>query len=300
MGDDAACAAACDSRRGAGDLGRAVWGRIAGAAREPLARSAGGDAARRRGAGLAHPQRLRPDGRGGEAQRRPLRGLVAAHHGGQSRRLHRGRSPDLLSGLRDGQRARLLPDRERRGRRVEPRRRRLPGFHAHRRSGPLDRLRHARGRRAGRQPRHPRRRRRAAGVALARCGARAPHHRLRDEDRARPDAQLDAARLYRGANSRCGGPERRRGQGGNHRPHPLSALGRSLAQFWRGACVGRVRLRLLWRRDRLDPAEPQDRARLFEREPDGGNRRRAGYGSGLRQSRRGGGCGLLCGESRFR
>ena len=58
------------------------------------------------------------------------------------------------------------------------------------------------------------------------------------EDRARAAARLDAARLYGGAHSGCGGAERRRGQGGGHRPHPLSALRRGVARLGRGACAG--------------------------------------------------------------
>ena len=61
----------------------------------------------------------------------------------------------------------------------------------------LHRLRHAGGRRAGRQRANPRRRGGAAGFPVARCGARAPHRRLRHEDRARAPARLDAADLHR-------------------------------------------------------------------------------------------------------
>ena len=56
-------------------------------------------------------QRLRPDRWGGQAERRPLRGLMAPDDGRQSRRLHRRRSSDLLSRLCAGQRPRLLPHR---------------------------------------------------------------------------------------------------------------------------------------------------------------------------------------------
>ena len=73
-----------------------------------------------------------------------------------------------------------------------------------------------------------RRRRGAAGFALARRGARAHHRRLRHEDRARAAAWLDAAHLYRGADPGRGGAERRRRQGGRDRPDPLSALRRGL------------------------------------------------------------------------
>ena len=90
-GDGAVRAASCPCGRGSGDRRRAVGVRTAGAAHELPARSARGDAACRRGAGLDRRQRLRPGGRDGQAERRPLRRLVAPDDGRQSRRVHRRR-----------------------------------------------------------------------------------------------------------------------------------------------------------------------------------------------------------------
>ena len=129
---------------------------------------------------------------------------------------------------------------------------------------------------------------------LARCGARAPHHRLRDEDRARATQRLDAARLYRGADSGRCRLERRRGQGRRDRIDPLSAARRGFAGLGRGARLGRVRLRLLRRRDWPDSKGPQDDPRLFEHQPDGRDRRGVGDGPRRRRSKRCDGRGLLC------
>jgi N-methylhydantoinase A/oxoprolinase/acetone carboxylase beta subunit len=55
--------------------------------------------------------RPRLQDRAGEAERRPVCNLLAAHDGGQSRRVHRRRPSDLLFRLCAGQHPRLLPCR---------------------------------------------------------------------------------------------------------------------------------------------------------------------------------------------
>ena len=91
--------------------------------------------------------------------------------------------------------------------------------------------------------------------------------------------------LYGRAHSCCGRFERGGGEGRRHRAHPLSALRRAAARLGRGASRHRLRLRLLWRRHRDHPAESEDRARLFEHQPDGRDRR--GHWHGARVRRRG-------------
>ena len=133
--------------------------------------------------------------------------------------------------------------------------------------------------------------------ALARRVAGADHHRLRHEDRARASAWLDAADLYGGAYSGRGGVERRR----RSRPAssassvfcPLSAAfpGWGEALVWVGFISA-----FYWRRDRRDPARPEDNARLFEREPDGRDRRGFRHGARQRRPGRGDERRVLCGE----
>ena len=71
-----------------------------------------------------------------------------------------------------------------------------------------------------------------------------------------------------------------------------------LAGLGRGARVGRVRLRILRRGDRPDPARSEDDPRLFEHQPDGGDRRGLRDGTRRRRPGRGAGRGLLCREPR--
>ena len=147
------------------------------------------------------------------------------------------------------------------------------------------RLRHARRGRAARQSQNSRRRRRLAGFALARRGARAPRRRLRRQDGPRSAQRLDAALLRRDADPGRGRAQRRGRQGRRDRPHPLPAARNSARGLGRSARGHRLRDRLLRRRDRRHAGEPQGRARLFEREPDGSHRRRARHGARRGRSR---------------
>ena len=102
----------------------------------------------------------------------------------------------------------------------------------------------------------------------------------------------------RGADPGRGGVERRRGQGGGHRPHPVFAPWRGLSRLGRSARLAWLHRRLLWRRDRRHPARSEDNARLFEHQPDGGDRRGARHGARERRPGRGDQRRVLCGEPR--
>ena len=136
-------------------------------------------------------------------------------------------------------------------------------------AAPADGLRAAGGRHARRQPADPRRRRGAADLALARRDAGAADRGLRAEDRARAAARLDAARLSGGADAGRGGAERRGRQGRRDRADPLPAARRSRCRAGARRSPPRAVHGLLRRRGRHHAAQPEDGARLLQREPDG-------------------------------
>ena len=273
----AGCAAGV--RRDAG----AAAGAAAASVRARCARRA---AARGRGAALDRGRELRLGMAARQARQRPLRGVVAADAERQRRCLHGRRPGELLSGVLHGQPGGLWADRARRHPARPPQWPDLRGPRAARRSLPADGLRAAGANRHRGQSADPRCHGVAADIALAHRHPDAADAWLRREDRAGAVPYLDAARLSRRADpGRCRAQRRRR-EGRRHRADPLPAAGRRDAGMGRGAGRCRTVRGVLRRRDRHHAAQPQDGAGLFQREPDGCDRRRVRHGACRGQWRR--------------
>ncbi len=219
------------------------------------------------------------------ARRRPLRSVVAADARRQHRRLHGRRPGELLPGVLHGQPCGVWPDRRRRHAARPALRPDLRGAGGARRGLPADGLRAAGAGHARRVHADPRRRGGIAGIALARFDPGAADPRLRREDRPCAVPCVDAARLSGGADPGRRRAQRRGGQGRRDRADPLPAAGHRAVGMGRGAGRRRALVRLLRRRDRHHAVEPKDGAGLFQREPDGRDRRRAWHGARRRRWR---------------
>ena len=104
---------------------------------------------------------------------------------------------------------------------------------------------------------------------------------------------------YRGSADPGGGRDQRRDQqGGRDRTAPLPAPRRRAAGLGRSPGHCGASLGLLRRRGRDHADQPEDRAGVLEREPDGFRRHGAGHGAGRGRWRRRHGRGLLCGAPR--